>query len=391
MDRQVLHLNVANFMAAVEALRDPTLRGEPFIIAPPHNRRAVIIDVSEAAFREGLRRGMPLAPLGNRLRGMRLLEPDYPCYHRAESHLYKMALSLAPRVERLDGGNLFCDITGTTRLFGAAADHALRIRREISATLGFHPVTGLASNRLVSKVATRVVKPEGFVTVPWGDEEGFLCHQEISLLPGIGEKLSERLHVLGVEELGELACLPDEALAAALGKRGPRLRDAARGIDFTPVNTASEAERRIREEVLLESDTNERHELAAHLFGLAEETGCRLRREGMTAGRVDVSLTYTDGIRTAGGTRLASPSWCDRDFFDAATDIMVRIRQRRVRVRRLSLSLGDLRGGSLQLDLFTPPERLRRESLQQAIDAIRNRYGSGAIRAGYSLRGATHA
>ncbi len=391
MERQILHLNVANFMAAVEALRDTSLRGEPFIIAPAHNRRAVIIDVSEEAFREGLRRGMPLAPLGRRLKGMRILEPDYPRYSRAEGHLYKKVLSQAPLVERLEGGHLFLDITGTRRLFGESIDHAARVRREIASSMGLNPIAGLAANRLVSKVATRVVKPEGFVTVPRGDEESFLRHQNILLLPGIGEKLSERLNILGIEELGELARLPDDAVAAALGKRGTRLRDAARGIDFTPVSAEAAGLRRIREDILLESDTNERDEVAARLFGLAEEAGCRLRREGMSARRVEVSLTYTDGVRTSGNSRLASPSWCDRDFFDTAAATLARIMDRRVRVRRLSIALADLQGGNLQLDLFTPPEKIRRESLQRALDKIRGRYGDGAIRMGYTLRGSTHA
>jgi len=378
-------------MAAIEALGDPALRGEPFIIAPPHNRRAVIIDVSEAAFREGLRRGMPLAPLSRRLKGMRILEPDYSRYSRAEGHLYKKVLSQAPLVERLEGGHLFLDITGTGCLFGDAADHAARIRRSIASSLGLNPIAGLASNRLVSKVATRVVKPEGFVTVTPGDEENFLKHQDIILLPGIGAKISERLNLLGIHELGELAGLPDEAVSAALGGKGPRLRDAARGLDFTPVTAETGAAKKIREEVLLESDTNEREEAAARLCILAEEAGCRLRRDGMSAGRIELSITYTDGIRTAGQTRLERPSWCDRDFFDAARILFDRLLQRRVRLRRISLALADLQGGNLQLDLFTPPEKIKRESLQRALDSIRGRYGDGAIRSGYSLRKATHA
>lgn len=235
-----------------------------------------------------------------------------------------------------------------------------------------------------------MVKPEGFITVSPGDEEGFLRHQDIVILPGIGAKISERLKLLGIHELGELARLPDDALSAALGARGAALREAARGLDFTPVTPGTGETKKIRHEVLLESDTNEKEELMARLFTLVEETGCRLRRDGMTATRVEISLTYTDGIRAAGASRLAEASWCDRDFFEAARDLFDRLRQRRVRVRRISLTLSGLQGGNLQLDLFAPPEKIKRQSLQRALDSIRGRYGDTAIRSGYTLRQATH-
>lgn len=374
-------------MCSVEELDDRSLAGYPFVVAPPGASRSIALDVSEAAYREGVRRGMPLAAVRARIRGVRVIAPRHELYASAEKDLYAEAARYSPLVERLPGAHLYIDITGTGRLFGPPVDLAARVRREIQERMGLNPIIGLAANKLVSKVATRVVKPSGFVAVPPGDERGFLSHQEVGILPGVGERINARLSLLGIREIGELADLSDCESSAALGPRGARLRTSARGIDATPV--MGEGERAIvQAEWVFDTDTADVAEIRARLYALAEEAGTKLRAESLEAARLELHLAYTDGKRGRFPAALAPGEVCDADHFSAVESLLGRGLERRVRVRRARLVFTGLAPATMQLDLFTPAERVKAEALQSAIDSIRGRYGREAVVRGAVLAAA---
>ena len=385
MERRVVHLNVAHFMASVEELCDRSLKGRPFLIAPAGRSRAVAIDVSEKAFHEGARRGMAVDEAVRRVRGMPVLPPRFDLYARAERGMREIVCRYSPLVEEAGTGHLYTDISGTGLLFGEPVDLAARMRQEISERLGFNPIAGLAVNKLVSKVATRVVKPVGFIAVQPGDERGFLARQEVGLLPGIGKKLTERMGLLGIREIGDLAELSDADAAAALGRGGTLLKSRARGIDTAPVTGEPASRRRIRAEALFDTDTHDAAALEGRLFSLVEDLGLRLRESGMAARTVELLIVYTDSGRALARAALPRASSFDRDLFETARALLSRHLARRGRVRKIAAALSGLEPHNGQLDLFTPPERLKLESLQHAVDRIRGRYGRDALRAGRTL------
>jgi DNA polymerase IV len=384
VERQVVHINIARFMCSVEELDDRGLRGWPFVVAPPGAERAIALDVSEAAYREGVRRGMPLAAVRARIRSVRVVVPRHGLYASAERELYAEAARYSPLVEMLPGAHLYIDITGTGRLFGRPVDLAARLRRGIQARTGLNPIAGLATNKLVSKVATRVVKPSGFVAVPPGDERRFLSCQEVGILPGVGVRISARLLLLGIREIGELADLSDGESSGALGPRGVRLRNCARGIDAAPV--MSEGGRAVvQAEWVFDTDTADIAEIRPRLYALAEEAGTRLRAESLESSRFRIELAYTDGKRARFSAALGQGEACDRDLFDAAEPLLSRGLARRVRIRRMRLVLADLAPACGQMDLFPPPGRVKAEALQAAIDSVRRRYGRAALVSGAAL------
>ncbi|MCU0845191.1 MAG: hypothetical protein MUC76_09730 [Spirochaetes bacterium] len=389
MERQVIHLNIAHFMAAVEELLDPSLRGRPFVVAPEGAERAVAVEVSRTAFREGLRRGMPLGYIRRASPGVRVLPVREAVYRRAGAQLYEIAAGFSPLPESPGGGHLFVDITGTRLLFGHPVDCAARLREEAVRRSGLRPVAGLAVNRLVSKIGTRVVKPDGFVVIAPGDERGFLHHQEVSLIPGVGAKLLERLGLLGIREIGELAGLSDADAAAFLGRHGALLRDRARGIDTAAPSAHPPGGRSIRTSRLFDTDTNDTAEIEAALRGIVEDAGVLLRSDGLAARRVEVALSYSDRLRAQGASSLPAPSWRDAELFEAARAALHRGMTRRVRVRRVSVVLSQLRPEARQAELFSPPGTLKGEALQGAIDSIRRRFGREAVRAASAMRART--
>src|SRR2546428_6719923 len=161
MDRSVLHVDIAAFPIAVERVIEPGLRGRPVLVARPGSARAPVLVVSQEAVREGVRAGMPLPVALRRCPGVTVLHPNETLYRRATGAVLALLGGYSSLVEPAAPGQTFLDLTGTARLFGAAQDAAARIRREIETRLRLRPTVGLATSKLVSRVAARVVPPGG--------------------------------------------------------------------------------------------------------------------------------------------------------------------------------------------------------------------------------------
>ena len=383
--RQIVHLNIAGFMAAIEEADDLCLRDRPVIIAPASAPRAVVWDMSARAYREGIRRGMPLPLALRRVPGAVLRSPRPHLYAKVDDLVYRLACEYSPVVEQASRGNLFVDIAGTGRMLGPPVDAAARLKRELLQRMSLDPTTGLAANKLVCKVATRVVKPHGFVSVRDGDEGHFMAPQEIALLPGIGERLQGRLHLLAVDSIGTLAGFSNEQAVVALGGQGIVLRDHARGEDHAPLHNGSILQPVFHAERLLTSDDNDTEALAGHLRLLAEDIGLRLRRQNLSAARFVLVVRYTDSLERQRQITLKHPVHLDADIVATLRPLLQTALDRRVRVRSLSLSVSRLTREHRQLDLFMPPEELRGGAIQQAMDAIRGKFGSASIGYGNTL------
>jgi DNA polymerase IV len=236
--RSVIHLNVADFAVAVERAVDERLRGRPVIIVPPGATRAHVLDMSDEAYRAGVRKGMSLRQARAACRDAQLIPPHPDRYERAMREFLARALPFSPLIEVVDeNGHLFLDVTGTGRLFGPPMDIAWRIRKETRAGLGFDPIWAVASNKLVAKVATRLVKPTGEYIVEPGAEEEFLRPLPLSLLPGLEREELLRLREFHLRRVADVARLTLPQLEVALSQpaaaRG--LYQAAHGVDDSPV------------------------------------------------------------------------------------------------------------------------------------------------------------
>jgi DNA polymerase-4 len=378
-ERHILHINITNYMAQIEQKRDPALRGRPFAVGSALLPRATVQGVSETAGREGIRPGMDLREARRLLRDLVIVEPDQALYDSTEREIGRILHRYTPLVESRGGGHCFLDIAGTRLLFGRAEDCTNRIRAEIIEGSGLVPSAALAANKLVSKVGSRVVKPFGFTVVRPGDEAAFLAPQDARLLPGIGEKIAEKLLVLGIDTIGALAEL-SAADARLLGPMGPALRDRARGIDNREVLPALPERRKLSREARFVSDTNDGAFIKARLLLLADDLGLELREDDMTAGGMALSAVYTDGFRVSAEEKLPSRPFRDRDLYTPALLLLDRLLRRRVRLRSLRCVLFDLAPAETQLDLFLPEGDANRDSLQAAVDRMRRKYGPGALR-----------
>ncbi|HUW40116.1 MAG TPA: hypothetical protein VMV90_03845 [Rectinemataceae bacterium] len=373
----ILHVNAVGFMAALEENLDRSLRGRPFVVANALSPRAVVLDLSPRAHREGLRRGMVLSLARDLCPGVEIRSPRPGLYRAAEESLRSIGLGYTPLVEPAGRGHLFIDLAGTCRLFGAPEDAAQKLRRRIMEATGLSPSIALSSSKTVSKVATRVFRPAGFVALSPTEEGSLVRMQPVGLLPGVGPVLLGRFGLLGIDEIGDLADL-SESEARAIGPRGPELVTRARGIDLSPVDPEPPERRFVSGEVVFEPDTTDPEILGARSGALVAELAFALRKEGLGSRRALVELTYTDGLRGSGGERAARVLARDDELLMMTLRALERARKRRVRVRRLELRLSDIEAAGPELDLFEP-EDLRLSRLQTALDKIRGRFGFAAI------------
>ncbi|MCX7786794.1 MAG: hypothetical protein N2442_03745 [Spirochaetes bacterium] len=382
----ILHVNVTDFMAAVEEVRDPSLRGRPFVVGWQGRSRAIVLAVSETAFQEGVRRGMWLEVARKKVRTLKVLAPCYEVYHRADARLAEVARRFSPVVEQRGGGHLYLDLTGTRRLFGPPVDCAERVRKEIIEATDLFPALGLASAKVVSKVGTRVARPSGFIAVPRGEERSFLAPLDVSLLPGVGARLLTRLHLLRVRTIGELASLSEEE-ADVLGPYGLVLRNRALGMDTTPLKVGSRGlagqrgtgENTLSAGISLPEDANDVHLLLSALRSLLFDLGFTLRTRGLSARTLRLQVTYSDGIQAHGTWRFPTPVSSDGELMKAGQVLLPRVLRRRIRVRTLRCDLGGLEPETGQLDMEGMHEGKVR-TLQESLDRIRNRFGREGIR-----------
>lgn len=388
MDRSIIHLNVADFAVAVERAVDRRLAGRPVVVAPPGAARASVYDMSEEAYRAGVRKGMALARAARLCRDACVLPPRPERYAQAMQALLQRTLPYSPRVEAGDiDGHLFIDATGTGRLFGRPADLAARLRREIRASLGLAPVWSVAPNKLTAKAATRLVKPEGECSVAAGEEQAFLAPLGLELIPGIERDDLVRLREFNLTRAGEVAALRLEDLQAPFGRRAMSLYEAVRGIDPSPVLAVGEKPATVAAGHAFAADTNDSGVLLAALYGLVEHAGQALRQRRRAARRVAVALDYADGVRCIRPVAVRPASANDIILFAAARQALQLAWARRVRVRHLRLVCDRLVFPPAQLALFGDDRKHaeRCDRLIDAVDAVRRRFGREAVTVGRTV------
>jgi len=383
--RAIAHLNIVGFRAEVAALEDSTLRGRPYVIAGGTGGRAIAWDVSPEAMKQNIRPGMALTAAQRAAKDLTIISPNPAAYHRANKALESVITRFAPAWQNDGCGNLFLDITGTRGLFGPPADCICRIQNEITGSFGFKAAAATASNKLVSKVASRAIRPLGLIDVPPGDETAFLAHQDIALLPGLGPSLTQTIKVTGFREAGELAALSDDQAASLFGgKKGILLRDSARGIDNTPVSNGC-GNRVIERRSVFTEDVLDATIIRGALVSLAENCGLQMRNEKLGMSNIRLMLVYGDGVEVQGFEKTKRILVTDSEIITAVYRVYQKTMNRRIRIRSIGIRFEDLAPLEYQPDLFEPENGAKTRRFQETVDSIQKRFGFGAVTRGVVL------
>jgi DNA polymerase-4 len=379
--RHIIHLHIPAFSIAVERVCRPGLRDRPVAMAPPRSERALIFSASPEARKERIFKGMPLAEALKRCPGLLVLPPNPELTEKACQDLGRVVARYTPLWEPSRPGHIYLDLTGTERLWGKARDAAHRFRGEIETRLCLSGAVGVAGNKMVSSIASRVMASQEIMDVDHGREAAFMAPLNVNVVPGVGRvRRKVLLEELNITRVRELALLDMGGLRLIFGRRAGLIHQRALGIDPTPVRPAP-AKPMVSEQVTLAQDENDDQRLLGVLYGLVEKCGHRLRSRGLVPHKAGLLIRYADQAESRRRITLPHASFLDFDLYAPLEGLFFKACRRRVRVRFMKAWFGDLRPVSSQLSLFhtrTPREEKKGRAIQ-AVDRIRERHGPGAI------------
>ncbi len=413
---RILHLDVDAFLASVEIALHPELEGHPVIVGGPPTSRNLVMSCSYEARKAGVRPGMGLAEAARRCPQAVFRDGDSQAANRLREGATRALLEFTPRVEVASIDDFFLDLTGSTRCLGAACDVAARIRRAVCERTALPITVGIATNRMLARIAGKLAKPGGIGEILPGYEETFLTPLPVEHLPGVGHAIGTRLERYAIRTVGELRLVAREILFASFGRDGLVLHERARGRDPQRVEAThaldddgrlvARAPRSIQRETTFEPEEGRRELIEAMLSYLVERAAHRLRASGLVAGSFQVHLRYVDtrarivpgladdaGLSATRRRVFPGPTDSTDEIWQHARALLAELPRRRALVKRLGIALHDLSPavgwqGRLFDGMDVPSPRAsradRQRRLDRALDRLRERLGFGRILRGSS-------
>src|SRR5579864_7571709 len=380
----ILHVDMDAFFVSVELLERPELRGKPVVVGGQKDQRGVVSAASYEARKYGIHSAMPLRTAGRLCPHAIFLNGHHEKYGEWSDRVATILAKFSPVVEIVSIDEAYLDLAGTERLHGppfAAADKLLRtITRETSLPCS----GGLATTRLVAKVASDQAKPRGLVWVAPGQEARFLAPLSVRKIPGIGEVTEKALRALGIETVEQLAAVPQEKLERVFGQWGDALYRKARGGDSYEFVIDAEP-KSISHNHTFGEDSSDLEQLNAMLSHLSQKACKRLREAGLSTRTLTLTIRYAGFDTRTRAKTLAEPTQLDSDIFRVFQALFAEHRDTKRKVRLVGVSLGGLTHGAEQLDLLDAAQRKRLEKLTHATDSLRDRFGFGKVQFGGSL------
>ncbi len=386
-ERTILHVDMDAFFVSVELLRRPELRGRPVVVGGTGDR-GVVAAASYEARAFGVFSAMPSAQARRLCPSAVFLPGDHGHYAEVSQRVMAIFRDVTPLVEPLSLDEAFLDVTGARRARGDGAAVGRALRAEVLDREGLTCSVGVAASKMVAKLASEAAKPRATPTGPEpgvgvrvvaaGEEERFLRPLPARALWGVGPATFARLERLGVRTVGDIADLPEAAMVGALGSaNGRHLHALARGIDPRPVEPDQKL-RSIGHEETFAHDHHEHATLAREVVRMADGVAGRLRAAGLSARTVTLKIRFGDFRTLTRSTTLPSPVDEGPVIAGHAGTLLAGI-DPTPGVRLLGVSVSGLvSGGAHQLS-FDDAAAPDWHEASGAVDAIRARFGDGAI------------
>ena len=387
MDRYIACFSVPTFSIALARLEDSSLQKRPIAVAISQASQSPIIEASQEALHDGVLPGQLVTQAQRQCPSLHILTPRTADIRKAHHALTNTIRQFSPVWEPIQPGRFFFDLTGTTRLFGAACDTTMRIKREITEQYGLVGVAGLASNKLVARIASTIVDPPQLCDIRHGSEEAFLAPLPIPTLP-LGphhtKTMLPLLADLNIHTLQDLAEIKLAHLEIVLGRQAHSLHAWAHGTDSSLVLCPPQQPHISVTSRLTPPEIDLAH-LQGTLHELLERICRQLRHQQRMCHEITLNLQYHDSLELSHSHVLRSGTYWETDLLPSAIKLLTRSFTRRVRVSRLTLHATQLTAFLEQVELFheesakkpLPPKNVPRLTL--CLDQIRTRFGQQAI------------
>jgi DNA polymerase-4 len=361
------------------------LRGKPVIVGGGPNQRGVVTAASYEARKFGVHSAMPLRTAGRLCPQAIFLDGHHAKYSEWSDRVATILAKFSPIVEMVSIDEAYLDLSGTERLHGRPLAATDKLLRTITRDTGLPCSGGLATTRLVAKVASDQAKPRGLLWVAPGSEARFLAPLSVRKIPGIGEVTERALRALSIETVEQLAAQSLEKLEKVFGQWGTALYRKARGGDSYEFVIDAEP-KSISHNHTFGEDTDDTDALLAMLSHLSQKACKRLREAGLATRTVTLTIRYTGFDTYTRSKTLSEPTQLDTDIFAVFQKLFREHRNDRRKIRLLGVSLGGLTHGAEQLDLLSAERRAKLEKLTRATDNLRDRFGFTSVQFGGSLR-----
>ena len=378
----IAHMDCDAFYASVEKRDRPELRDVAVIVGG--GKRGVVTTCCYIARIKGVRSAMPMFKALQACPEAVVIKPDFAKYREASRQILGLAGELTPLIQNLSLDEAWMDLSGTERLHGAPPAISLaKLQARVEAQVGVTVSIGLAANKFLAKVASDLDKPRGF-SVIGAEAQGFLAQRPVRILPGVGPAMVSSLEKAGYRTVGDLARADLKDLAERFGAYGLRLSDLAHGRDSRPVNP-SEQRKGISAETTFFEDLYRLSDLEDVLAELCEKVGRHARSSGLAGRVVTLKLRTTDFRIVTRRRTIPLPTQTARTMFQVGRELLAAEATGKP-YRLIGIGIADLvDAGSVEDDFFGGDER-RALAGEKTLDAIRARFGAGAVTSGRIFR-----
>ncbi len=386
MPRTILHLDLDAFYCSVEEIQNPDLIGKPFAVGGKPNERGVVASCSYAARAMGVRSAMPMSRALQLCRELLVIPGRHKLYGEYSESVMEKLRDLTPLVEQISIDEAFLDISDIRE---DPVRLALDLQADIRVDLQLPSSIGIASNKLVAKIATEVGKkssrrknepPFGFTIVLAGDEAKFLAPLPADMLWGVGPKTFARLTELGIYTIGDIAAWPEKELINLFGENGRDLWHHAQGIDNRPIVTEYET-KSVSQETTYNVDVRDEKTLEKTLREQSKDVARQLRKNDLAGKTVKLKIRWSDFTTLSRQVTLPTSTDNEDEIFHTAVKLMKAVRKPNQAVRLIGVGVSGIGAPVRQLSLWDEGSEKSRK-VQEVVDQLQEKYGKGAIHQG---------
>lgn len=388
-DRVILHCDLNCFFASVELLRYPALRDVPVAVCgDPESRHGIVLAKNEAAKQLGVKTAETIWQARQKAPHLITLPPHHGLYREYSRKVNAIYGQYTDLVEPFGIDESWLDITNSMHLFGgdgkAIAD---QLRERLREELGLTISVGVSFNKIFAKLGSDYKKPDATTVIDRDNWQAIVWPLPVGDLLGVGRSTQKLLRQYGVETIGQLAAFPRQTLETLLGKHGTQLHDYANGLENSPVRPQHEAEpvKSVGNGTTFPQNLTRWEEVRSGLAVLSDSVAARLRRQGLYCGGVALTIRNAQFRQFSRQVRLDAPTHLQKDIYQTALALARQSWHAPDPIRALTVTalyLTDSADSFQQLDLLDGAAAQREEKqerLEQAMDAIRGKYGKGAI------------
>ena len=377
VDRIILHIDMDAFFISVEVRDDPSLAGKPAAVCGSLSR-SVVTSASYEARPFGIRAGMPTQEAKRRCPQLILVEGNHAKYTEASARIFSLLKEYTPCVEIASIDEAYLDITESQLLFKSPSNLAQSIKSRILVREGLTCSIGIAPNKLLAKLGSRLKKPDGLVVIPKEEVEALLKDLPVGKLHGVGPRLEESLNSIGIFTCGQMGRIPVPFLKKRFGAIGQTLHEMGLGLDDSPVVPFDEEEdaKSLSHSVTLEEDTSDPVLIKKVLLQLSERVSRRMRREGFYGKRVTLTVRYFDFYTFTKQKTVSQGINSGNEIYRHALELFESTSHPKP-IRLLGVGVSFLKKEWCQYPLFE--KREKKDNLLKAMDRVNERFGEWTL------------